>query len=72
MDYHVRARKIRQLQAAIGYPAAYIFGYVFLDVTFHHLQIDQTGRKYHNDDDQEDENQQAFDQPVEYIFAFAH
>ena len=72
MYYHVGARKISQLQVAISYPAANIFGYIFLDVFFHHLQIDQTGRKYHNDDDQEDENQQGFDQPAEYIFAFAH
>jgi hypothetical protein len=49
-----------------------IVGYLFLDVLFYHLQIDQTGGKYHNDDHQEDKYQPGFDQPAEYIIAFAH
>ena len=72
MNYHVGAREKRQLQVAIGYWAANIVGNLFLDVFFHHLQIDQTGGEYYKDNDQEDQNQQAFDQPAEYLIVFAH
>jgi hypothetical protein len=66
------AWEIRQFELAVGYSATDIVGYLFLDVFFYHLQIDQTGGKYHQDDHQEDKNQQAFDQPAEYFNAFAH
>jgi hypothetical protein len=61
MDDNMRPWKVRQVEMTIFYPTLDFIGYCILDISPHHLQIDQLRHDHYDDDDQDAKNQQAFD-----------
>ena len=73
MDDNMGPWKIRQVQTSIVYLTADLLGYGILDGCPHHLQIDQLRHDHHDDDDEGNKNQQAFDQPaINNYIRFSH